>query len=195
MQIFVKTPDGRTISLTVKKGDTIDNVKAKIQEQGFEVRYLNFAGKQLEDDALMGQFVPVFEVRSMGGGSGSGAGGSGDKDKNEGDDEDDAPAAVPDEDPDSESEPDMQIFVKFDFGDGKTITLDVQASNTINNVKFMIKGMEGIPVKDQRLTFASDSLEDGHTLNHYNIHEGDVLHLVPGSFNPARCIRDRILID
>jgi ubiquitin len=32
MQIFVKTPTGKTITLEVESSDTIENVKAKIQE-------------------------------------------------------------------------------------------------------------------------------------------------------------------
>ncbi|KAM3336146.1 hypothetical protein ACQJBY_030237 [Aegilops geniculata] len=151
MQIFVtETLEGRTITLEVDNLDTIDNVKAKIEDiEGFPKvqQCLIFANKQLEDekrtlaDHNIGKGSTLLLILLPC-----------------------RPTVV------------MKIFVKMLRGN--VISLEVGRSDTVGSVKVKLYELDGMPPRQQRLIFAGKQLEDHRTLADYNIHMECTIQLV-----------------
>ena len=69
-----------------------------------------------------------------------------------------------------------QIFIKNLRGN--STTLDIEGTETVAELKWMIEEWEGIPGKEQRLVFAGKELNEERALSDYNIKKGSTIHLV-----------------
>ena len=70
----------------------------------------------------------------------------------------------------------MQIFVKSLTG--KIITINVEISSSIFNVKEIISEKEGIPIDQLRIIFSGKQLQDNHTVEYCNIQNESTIHMI-----------------
>lgn len=186
MQIFIETLTGKSITIDVESDDTIDIVKAKIQDKEDihpAQQRLFLCGRQLKDHHTLSHYhvwkdstldlilrnspkykttAPITPTRATA--APITAESSRRTTTQQQQYETDVPT-IP-----------MQIFVQTLTG--KTISLEVKSHYTINKIKARIHDEEGIHPARQRLFLANKPLQNNQSLAHYKIRKDSTLDLL-----------------